>query len=84
MKREKDRALPGSDSRPLWREGFLKAFGSEHPVRDLSGVEDFLKCMGLNILVCSPLYHDRRMASPQAIVQFLGKTFMWGNGEEKA
>jgi len=63
MKREKDRALPGSDSRPLGRG-------------------DCLKRMGLNILVCSPLDHDRWMASHQAIVQFLGKTFMWGNGEE--
>lgn len=80
MKREKDRALFGSDSRPLGRGGFLKAFGSEHLVRDLSGVEDILKRLGLNIMVFSPLDHDRRMASPQAIVQFLGKAFLWGKG----
>ena len=45
-------------------------------IRDLSGVEDFLKGLGLNVLVCSPLEHDRRMASTQAIVQFLGRAFL--------
>lgn len=45
-------------------------------IRDLSGVEDFLKRLGLNVLVCSPLEHDQKMASTQAVVQFLGRAFL--------
>lgn len=45
-------------------------------IRNLSGVESFLKRLGLNVLISSPENHDRLMASTQAVVQFLGRAFL--------
>lgn len=45
-------------------------------IRDLTCVKGFLNHLGLNVLVCSPSEHDQKMASTQAIVQFLGRAFL--------
>jgi len=48
------------------------------PVRlkNLGKVSDFLKNLGLRVLVSSAEDHDLAMASTQAIVQYLGRAFM--------
>ncbi len=45
-------------------------------MRSLSGVESFLRRLGLNVLISSPENHDRLMASTQVVVQFLGRAFL--------
>jgi prephenate dehydrogenase len=45
-------------------------------IRNLEAVEAFLERLGLSVLVCSPEEHDRRMASTQAVVHFLGRALL--------
>lgn len=45
-------------------------------VENLRRVVLFLRRLKLRVFVCSPEAHDRRMATTQAIVQFLGRAFL--------
>lgn len=45
-------------------------------VGNLKRVVLFLRYLKLDVTVCSPEAHDQRMASTQAIVQFLGRAFL--------
>lgn len=45
-------------------------------IQGFEAVVLFLRRLRLDVLVCSPEAHDRRMASTQALVQFLGRAFL--------